>query len=198
MLLSLQTTVGNAATARLMKSQTGPTLSVQRGKKYQPAIPLSGGRPPGISAKLARARWSMKKRYGHTFQTWKRGYEAQHVIPYSVANKLRMKMQHINESWNGMMLPSGRARAAMPLYKAMGKYRNLPRHIAPRQFGHPKYSNQVLLFAQAYIETIPGGKWTLNRMILVANYLRRVTKGMRGTHNIDQLKLDMDDAKNLR
>lgn len=155
-----------------------------------PVQPTKSHRPAGISEKLARARWAMKKRAGVTFQQWKKGYEAQHIIPYAVAAKLKLPLDRINKKWNGMMLPSGRKSAAKPLYKAASRFLSRPRHIL-KGWSHPKYSSRVEDLLRNYMKLHKLKTLGNLEMKKIADFLRGETKALPSANAIDQMTFDV-------
>jgi|GEM_PF-3660272 len=156
-------------------------------KKHTQSILQLVARPKGISTKLARARWRMKKRTGVTFKQWKRGYEAQHIIPWAVANKLGLPMKYINLAFNGMMLPSGRKHAADPVYKATSRFLERPRHI---KIGgcHKEYSKNVELYIMSYMKRKKRTTLHKRHMKRIARRLRRATKQHPATGYIQDMQ----------
>ena len=108
----------------------------------------------GNSSKLARARWGLKdkyarkklvKRYGvknitGALRLWKRGREAQHLIPAEVCARFNIKESLVNSPQNGMMLPSGRARTMGKRDKTLDKGKRI--HV--KGGAHPEYNKFVL------------------------------------------------------
>lgn len=69
------------------------------------------GRSYGNSAKLARSRFNQKDpaaRKRIDFKKWKRGREAQHLIPAQVGKAFGIPSDWLDGHHNGMMMPSGR------------------------------------------------------------------------------------------
>jgi hypothetical protein len=150
----------------------------------------------GDSTKLGRARFHFPPGRVRqvTLPDWRKGYEAQHVIPAGVAVELDMVTSDIDGAWNGMMLPAGRAAtrsAEKPAAYKTGvgeKFQRLPRHIAPGQMFHATYSAAVKRLATAYRRLLGLPRWTQEAQELLAAFVRRKTKELSGTQSIDDLE----------
>ena len=110
----------------------------------------------GDSGKLARERWKLKPldfRRRHNFKKWKRGREAQHLIPAQVGKHYGIPRKWINSARNGMMMPSGR-RATNHLRDTRLDKGKL--HHIKGGGAHPNYNKHVHALANAHQWT-PGG-----------------------------------------
>ncbi len=150
-------------------------------------------RPAAISTKLARARFRAgggQARKGVPFRVWKRGREAQHLIPYAIGASLGIRDSFMNSARNGMMLPSGRpTAAAMPNPAlAKGKLTHIKRGLA-----HPAYNRFVGRVMTKAMRTGPLNQRKLER---IADYLRGLHRQNRpaAAQYVDDLDSIRDSA----
>jgi hypothetical protein len=98
----------------------------------------------GNSNKLARHRYALApKRY--SFKDWKRGREAQHLIPAAVCREFRISADWVDDSVNGMMLPSGRKTTNHLRDTRLDKGK---RHHIKTGWAHPRYNSMVTRVAR--------------------------------------------------
>lgn len=124
-------------------------------------------RPGDASYRLARARY-MRGPKSVSFKLWKRGREAQHLIPYAEGRRVGMPDSFLNSAANGMMIPSGRSGAAA-MIPGLAKGKLI--HIR-KGWSHPKYSK----FARRVIALQKPVPWRRARMEAMADYLRSLHK----------------------
>lgn len=146
---------GVAAASRLAAlgmPQAG-RLSLQRARR--PGAPIQCVKY-GDSSKLARERWKLKPldyRRRHNFKKWKRGREAQHLIPAQVGKHYGIPRKWINSARNGMMMPSGRRTTNHLRDTRLDKGKL---HHIKGGGAHPNYNKHVHALARAHQWT-PGG-----------------------------------------
>ncbi|MGS0743608.1 eCIS core domain-containing protein [Glaciimonas sp. GG7] len=199
--LETEADVMGARAAQLYASQAMPRPAPGYVEQAIQLVKIAavGGRPADVSRKLAMNRWKMKKRKGYTFATWKKGYEAQHIIPYSLArdHATAAAFSTVNDSYNGMMLPSGRDKAAAPVYKANARFMKRPRHIK-QGWAHPEYNKYVLAKILALRKNTKG-KLSGPMMRTLADELRLETKKMDPKDAIDDIGISkLNHAYGLR
>lgn len=102
----------------------------------------------GDSGKLARERFKRgggKKLKGTDFKIWKKGREAQHLIPAQVCKHYGIPINWANSSMNGMMLPSGRKTTNHLRMKSLDKGKM---HHIKGAGSHPKYNKFAFKLAK--------------------------------------------------
>ncbi|MEO0841521.1 MAG: AHH domain-containing protein [Cyanobacteria bacterium J06643_5] len=181
--------------SKFTKANAKKTLNKKIKKQIKKSI-SSKKRPKNASYLLAMARWKNKgknkgknKRPNVNFREWKKGYEAQHILPWAEVAKFKrtFKMERLNESWNGMMLPSGRANAASPEWKKNTRFKNRPYHVGKNgRIAHPDYSKMVygLLMKESKNNVY---RLTLKKVKNLAQRLRVKTKNTGGGKYIDDM-----------
>ncbi|MCH2194699.1 hypothetical protein [Kordia sp.] len=113
-------------------------------------IQLVKGPKYGDSAKLARARFRRgggKRVKGIDFKKWKRGREAQHLIPAQICRDYGIPKAWANSAINGMMLPSGRRRTNHLRLKHLDKGKM---HHIKGGGSHPNYNKYAFRLAKKY------------------------------------------------
>ena len=129
--------------------------SVQLAKKF------------GDSAKLARERYKLGvKKYD--FKKWKRGREAQHLIPAAICKKYNIPSALVNGADNGMMLPSGRKTTHNLRIKSLDKGKRS--HIK-KGWSHPAYNKYVE--NQINKKNWKKDKVTKKQFLALAHFLRQ-------------------------
>lgn len=99
----------------------------------------------GDSAKLARERYKSKsKKSKYTFARWKKGREAQHLIPAQVCKEFGIPAAWANSAVNGMMMPSGRRSTNHQRLTSLDKGKRF--HIKGGG-AHPNYNKAVFAMA---------------------------------------------------
>ncbi|AXG72205.1 hypothetical protein KORDIASMS9_04473 [Kordia sp. SMS9] len=104
----------------------------------------------GDSAKLARERFKLgggKKVKRVDFKKWKRGREAQHLIPAQVCRDYGIPKSWANSATNGMMLPSGRRRTNHLRLTRLDKGKM---HHIKGGGSHPNYNKYAFRLAKQY------------------------------------------------
>lgn len=102
----------------------------------------------GDSAKLARERFKLgggKRSKGINFKKWKRGREAQHLIPAQVCRDYGIPKSWANSAGNGMMLPSGRRNTNHLRIKKLDKGKM---HHIKGGGSHPNYNKYAFKLAK--------------------------------------------------
>nr|MDU9042997.1 DUF4157 domain-containing protein [Candidatus Electrothrix aestuarii] len=123
------------------------------------------------SGKLARARYKRgggKKGKGRDFSTWKRGREAQHLIPAQVCKEFLVPEAWANSAENGMMLPSGRHGTVTKRLTALDKGKRF--HIKGGG-AHPQYN--IYVNKQAKKRGWVAGKVKKEKFLALARFLRK-------------------------
>ncbi|WP_298515676.1 hypothetical protein [uncultured Kordia sp.] len=113
-------------------------------------VQLVRGPKYGDSAKLARERFKRgggKRIKGVAFKRWKRGREAQHLIPAQVCRDYGIPKAWANSAVNGMMLPSGRRRTNHLRLKHLDKGKM---HHIKGGGSHPNYNKYAFKLARQY------------------------------------------------
>jgi hypothetical protein len=131
----------------------------------------------GDSAKLARARFRAgggKRRKGIDFKKWKRGREAQHLIPAQVCRDYGIPKSWANSAVNGMMLPSGRRTTNHLRIKRLDKGKM---HHIKGGGSHPQYNKYA--FKMAKQQKWKRGKVTKIQFDKLARYLRKKNRPRR-------------------
>jgi len=106
-----------------------------------------GARTVGDSGKLAKARYNHSSK-GMTFGDWKRGREAQHLIPASLHKHFKPLTGIVDTARNGMMLPTEstfKTPSNSLIFKQHHK-RAKPVHRRGKQRDHPTYTRNVRTF----------------------------------------------------
>lgn len=127
----------------------------------------------GNSQKLAKKRFNLSpKKY--TFKQWKRGREAQHLIPAAVCAQYNIPEPMVNSAINGMMLPSGRTATNNLRIKSLDKGKRT--HI--KQGGaHPHYNDFVLKLTKK--RGWKNGKVTKPMFLSLTKRLRKANRPKR-------------------
>ena len=131
----------------------------------------------GDSAKLARERYKSKsKKSKHTFARWKKGREAQHLIPAQVCKEFGIPTAWANSAVNGMMMPSGRTSTNHQRLTSLDKGKRI--HIKGGG-AHPNYNKAI--FAMAIKAPFKWKKGAVSRpkFEALANHLRTLNRPRR-------------------
>lgn len=131
----------------------------------------------GDSAKLARERYKSKnKKSKHTFARWKKGREAQHLIPAQVCKEFGIPTAWANSAVNGMMMPSGRTSTNHQRLTSLDKGKRF--HIKGGG-AHPNYNKAI--FAMAIKAPFKWKKGAVSRpkFEALANHLRTLNRPRR-------------------
>lgn len=121
----------------------------------------------GNSAKLAKARYSLSHKK-QAFKDWKRGREAQHLIPAAICDSYGIPEAWANGVHNGMMMPSGRPKTHHLRIKALDKGKRA--HIK-KGWAHPIYNKYVE--NQVKTRGWKKGKVTKIQFLALAGFLRK-------------------------
>lgn len=136
------------------------------------------GKPKyGDSAKLARERFKRgggKRIKKIDFKKWKRGREAQHLIPAQVCKYYGIPKQWTNSAVNGMMMPSGRRRTNHLRMKSLDKGKM---HHIKGGGSHPNYNK--LAFRKAIGNSWKKGMVTKIQFDKLAKELRGMNRPKR-------------------
>jgi hypothetical protein len=140
---------------------------VQRQATGTPVIQLA---KYGDSTKLGRRRYMRKpfwKRQNLDFKQWKKGREAQHLIPAQIGKEFGIDKDLINDAPNGMMMPSGRKRTNHLRDTSLDKGKL---HHIKGGGAHPNYNKYVRDFVikQGWVK----GQVTRDEFIKTAKLLR--------------------------
>ncbi len=134
--------------------------------------PLTKTGEKADSSSLARARWykkSDKKRDKTTFEDWKKGREAHHLIPSEAFRVYEFPKGFINSPENGMMLPSGRTATHDLRNSSLDKTKVA--HV--RKTNHSEYNKNMM----KYLHDKYGGNTKIS--LEDANYM---AKTLRSAH----------------
>ncbi|WP_046745986.1 hypothetical protein [Kordia zhangzhouensis] len=166
-------------------------IALKHPQLFQPSqtIQLARTIKYGDSAKLARARFRVgggKRSKGLDFSVWKRGREAQHLIPAQVCKAFGVPKSWANHAMNGMMLPSGRRTTNHLRIKRLDKGKM---HHIKGGGSHPNYNKYV--FRLAHQQGWRKGKVSQIQFARLANRLRVLNRPYRtgsASGYIDDLK----------
>ncbi|PTX59506.1 hypothetical protein C8N46_10995 [Kordia periserrulae] len=131
----------------------------------------------GDSGKLARERFKRgggKRVKGIDFKKWKRGREAQHLIPAQVCRDYGIPKSWANSAVNGMMLPSGRRNTNHLRIKRLDKGKM---HHIKGGGSHPNYNKYA--FGLAKQHKWRKGKVTRAQFDKLTNTLRKKNRPKR-------------------
>jgi hypothetical protein len=151
---------------------------------------FKGGRVIGDSSALAKARYHQSKKR-LTFDQWKKGREAQHLFPASLAKQFGFEAI-VDTARNGMMLPTVQtdpahiAKSPSPVIQQKGITK--PFHkMTMKHRDHPQYTKAVKAFAQDLFGT-QKLKRNLHNAGIIMDALRDAHKTSGATHT-DKIKL---------
>ena len=116
-----------------------------------------GARQIGDSSALAKARYNRSDKGDLSFADWKKGREAQHLIPASLHKSFPSLTGIVDDLRNGMMLPSGTtfdSPIKSPVFSKIEKQAK-PVHRKGKQRDHPVYSKNVTQFIKD-VGALPG------------------------------------------
>ena len=163
-----------------------PATAIQQGLFNQNIVqrqviqfikPKFGTPKYGDSAKLARERFKRgggKKAKEVEFKIWKRGREAQHLIPAQVCRDYEVPKKWANSAINGMMLPSGRHRTNHLRMTSLDKGKM---HHIKGGGSHPNYNK--FAFKLAREQRWKKGKVTRLEFSRLATRLRKLNRPKR-------------------
>jgi hypothetical protein len=140
------------------------------------------------SSRLARNRFKFgggKRGKGIGFRRWKRGREAQHLIPGAIGVKFKLTHVFLDSSDNGIMLISGRSTKHGRKKPHRSVKKSKLKHVKGGGC-HPNYSKSV----EKFINNVNNNNLTLsiNLARKVSKTLRHVTKSPpSGVKYVDQL-----------
>jgi|GEM_PF-3431851 len=140
----------------------------------------------GDSRALGYARYKLRKK-GVPFAVWKRGREAQHLIPAAVCNFFRIQKDWVNSAINGMMLPSGRKATNHLRNKKYDKGKLFHIHGGG---AHPNYNKAVK--AEALRRGWKPGKVTYPQFVSLCLTMRKLNRPKRkgpASGFVDRIKI---------
>ena len=132
----------------------------------------------GNSGKLARARWNKKtkaakKKLSYGFKVWKKGREAQHLIPAAVAKEFKIPSAWLDSAVNGIMLPSGRTTTNHLRLKVLDKGKI---HHIKGGGAHPVYNRKVKKFLLNEAGWKVGKVPSYSNFVIACSHLRLVNR----------------------
>lgn len=147
-----------------------------------------GNRTVGDSGALAKARFNLKPK-PVDFKNWKKGREAQHLIPASLHKTCPALVGVVDDRRNGMMLPTQstyNTPGNSPIFKSPAKQKR-PIHLRGKNRDHPTYTKNV----KGFIRTVEKSGRNLNQgtLFMVMDALRGAHKdiGKTGKSFVDDI-----------
>ena len=196
--------------AYLVRSGFDPKELKNESKDAPPSVDSTygGARDIGDSSRLGRARYDLKGKAGKgglTFGEWKRGREAQHLIPASLyKNKFSSFKNMVDTPRNGMLLPNNASfddpqnPNNSPVFRNLGK-RNKPVHRQPKYRNHSTYTSNVESFIND-VTRLPGESIKKNTLHKVMDSLREAHKtiGQKQTNTNTKKFVDNISTKRMK
>ena len=169
--------------------------SFRYGTKEDPTF--GGARLVGDSSALAKARYD-KKAKTQSFADWKKGREAQHLIPASLHKSFPALTGIVDSAQNGMMLPTEKTAAdpsQSPVFTDPAKQVK-PIHRRGKNRDHPTYTRNVHNFLDE-VTKLPGKGANQSTLGNAMDALRQAHKDIGGGKHVDDISVDdMKDAWN--